>query len=112
MRYARLLPLLLLLFPIFGGNPGDGSNTCPTSGNKAVSSTRLVAGLVTVQAPSANTGNIYLGGSSLTTSRGIFITPGGSYTYPPQSNTQPYDLSAIRFACTVSADSITYNYVQ
>lgn len=111
-RITSIFILIAGLTVCFGGSAKDGLNTCPSSGNKQIATTRTVVGTLTVQAPSANTGLIYFGGETVSTTRGVAINPGGAFTYPPMGNTQPYDLSNIRFACTVTADTITYNYVQ
>lgn len=114
MRLLRFsLGAILLFVPVLpGGNVGNGSNTCPASGNKQISSTNTPASWVNVQAPSANTGYVYFGGLTTSTTSGDFITPGGSKFFPTAGNAGVYNLANIRFACTVTADTITFTYLQ
>ncbi len=105
------LPLCPPLVRAAGG--GQGSQTCPSSGSKRISSTSLKTTIWFVQAPSANTGQVYIGFSSgVTTSTGIYLNAGDSLTNPPQGNAATHDLSQVYIACTQSADSITYSYEQ
>lgn len=90
----------------------SGSNTCPASGAKQVSSTQIKATWVSIQAPSTNSGKIYFGGSTVSTSEGNYITAGGVNFFPPVSNSSFYDLRQIYFACGNSADTITISYAQ
>jgi|SRR5690349_21785378 len=109
LRFAALLLALALALP--AGNVSNGSNTCPTSGAKRISSTSIRAIHFTVQSVSSNMGIIYLGGPSVTTN-GVAIGAGDADTFPPASNTAQYDLSQIYFACSVNTDSIVYTYLQ
>jgi hypothetical protein len=109
---ALCFVLVLCLSILSGGQLIPGANTCPTSGAKAVSATSARSVTWTVQAPLANTGKIYIGGPTVTTSTGIALNPGDGYTNPSQGNAASYDLSQVYFACTVSGDSITYVYQQ
>jgi hypothetical protein len=119
-RFRLLLLVLLLVFSAaparqslaHAGNIGQGSATCPSSGAKQLSSTAAAYMWISFQAPLANTGRVYFGGSAVTTSTGNFILAGGNYAFLPVANTFPYQATNIYFACTVSGDSITYNYLQ
>lgn len=111
----RTLRLALLTFALVlrGGDLKSGSNTCPSSGAKAVSATsNTTASFWTVQAPVGNTGKIYLGGASITTATGVALFAGDSLTAPTHGNTQPYNLNRTFFACTVNTDTITFVYQQ
>lgn len=115
---SYLLGMLIgaaLLVELHGASFRNGSNTCPTSGAKQLSSTSIRASWVTVQspaAPSANTGRLHFGDSTVTTSNGVYISPGGTYTFPTEGNSAVYDLSNIYFACSVNTDIVNFNYLQ
>lgn len=109
----RLLVLLFILtIPIHSGALGTGSQTCPSSGRKQLSTTQTKALWISIQAPTANTGQVWVGGPAVTTSAGNFIAGGGSYFLPTAGNATTYDLSQTYIACTVGADSVTYTYHQ
>lgn len=110
LRFAALLLALAIALP--AGNVTSGSNTCPTSGAKKVSSTSTRAIHVTIQADTTNMGYIHLGGSAVTTSTGVYLGAGDANTLPPASNSAQYDLSQIYFACTVNTDTIVFTYLQ
>lgn len=105
----------LFIIAVFLANPAaikSGSNTCPSSGNKTVSSTNIRAIQVIVMGTSGNTGKVYVGGPTVTTSEGIYLNAGDTINFATQGNASAYDLSNIYFACTVSGDSIGFTYVQ
>lgn len=99
---------------------GNASNfksfktTCPTSGAKQVNSSQLKVVNATIQSPFANTGNIFIGDSAVSTSsvEGIQLLQGDSYTTPTQGNNAAYDLSGMYFACSTNTDSIQVIYNQ
>lgn len=94
------------------GATGNGSVTCPTSGAKQIASTGKAVTWLIVQSVSTNAGNIYFGGSAVSTSSGVYIIPGGSISFPTQGNTATYNLASIYFACATNTDSLTYTYQQ
>lgn len=110
----KLLTLLLIAFAVTAQAAAvkDVAQTCPSSGRIQVSSTQTKASAVFIQAPTTNTGLIYVGGSDVTTSNAAAIQAFGSFTFPAQANVQPYDLSQIFIACTVNTDVIRVTYVQ
>lgn len=113
IRLAALLLGLSLAIP--AGNIGNGSNTCPTSGTKKISSSSIRATQFTLQAPAApvsNTGYICIGGASVTTTTGACLGGGDSIFMPPVSNSAAYELNNIYFVCSVNTDLITYTYLQ
>jgi hypothetical protein len=97
---------------IRSGAIGQGSQTCPASGNKALSTVATRAVWVNVQGPSANTGQIYTGGPGVTTSTADFFGAYGGFFFPPEGGAATYQLNQIYIACTNSADSVTYKYGQ
>lgn len=90
----------------------SGSNSCPASGNKQVTSSKASAAWYVIQAPTANTGRVYIGDSGVTTSEGVFLSSGDSLSAPPRGNTASYNLADVYIACTETTDTITYVYAQ
>ena len=118
MRYLKLASLLVVfaiscgLSGLRAGNFSSGSQTCPGSGNKRVSSTSLKAVSWTMMAPGANTGYIAFGGSAVTTTTGPVLYALDSYTANPAGNSAMWDLSQVYIACSASGDKVVYTYVQ
>lgn len=111
---AQLLTLAVVQ-PAHAAGFFSGTRTCPSSGTQRLSTTSIKASWVVIQsplAPTPNTGRIHFGNSSVTTSLGVYINPGDSYNFPPQSNTQAHDLSQIYIACTVTSDIVNFDYAQ
>lgn len=114
---------LALIFPVAASlldaaALGSGSQTCPASGIKQLSTTQIKASWVQLQAPSGNTGAVGFGSTSVTVAascaaaRGNCLLANWTALLPPLANSQAYDLSQIFITCTVSADSLSYNYLQ
>lgn len=119
MLLRRTAATLLLLASLLLAGLNSGSQTCPSSGSKAViaaqsscpgASCKSISW--TIQAPVGNTGTVYVGGSTVTTSSGVALVAGASATSLTQGNAFPYDLTQTFIACTASGDSITFNYTQ
>lgn len=108
MRFFSLFTCLTLL--LFAGMPKTGSTTCPTSGNKQVNSTSAKALMYVIQAPSANTGSVCIGGSDVTTSNSPCLAAGQTMSGNPAGNAYVYDLSVIYFACTANTDTVRWSY--
>ena len=108
--------LLLVAAPVGrSANFLHGSVTCPGSGTAQLASTATKASFIVAQSPllpTPNTGRIHFGGSGVTTSGGVYILPGDSYSWPPEGNSAVFDLRQIYFACTVNSDIVTFDYVQ
>jgi len=112
---TRLFALFFLVMGLAvapAANVKSGSATCPSSGSKQVSTTSLKVIKLDIMAPLANTGTVYIGGSTISSTTGIPVTNASGYSFPPVSNSASYDLSNIYFACSQSADSITFLYLQ
>jgi hypothetical protein len=115
----RCLILTLVLSLVLSAGLNSGSQTCPSSGNKLViaavtscPANSCKSSTWTIQAPSGNTGKVYIGGSTVSTSVGVYLNAGDSASMPTLGNATPYDLTQVYIACTVAGDSIIYNYNQ
>jgi len=91
---------------------GTGSNTCPSSGAKQLSSTQRKVTWISIQSPSTNVGILYVGGASVASTQGNAVLPLGTSFLPPVSNSAAYDLSQTFFTCSNSADTVIYTYAQ
>lgn len=111
-KLLLLLPLLAFAcLPLGSAAFVSGNTACPSSGAKQVSSVAIFASSVTVQAPVANTGTIYVGGPTITTSSGVGLLATQSQSWgPAPSGTM--NLQTLYFACSVSGDSMSWNAVQ
>lgn len=103
-----VISLALLVFMAPAANVGNGTRTCPSSGNQPISTTSVRTPTYTIQAPVTNTGNVCFGGLGVTVSNSPCLSAGASYTAPTQGNAAPYDLAHVNMACTVSADVLKY----
>lgn len=116
MRKIRyLLPVLLLLVAVpvaHSSGFGSGTTTCPSSGAKAVSSTSTVVSTFVIQAPLSNAGTIYVGGSNVSSTIGNQLATSWSYSPPAHGQNTSFNLTGVFFACSNSADSIVYTYIQ
>lgn len=112
----RRLLLALFLFglslSLAAADLKNGVTSCPASGNAPVVTVGVKVSWYIIQAPLANTGNVTVGGSTVTTANSVILPPGYSLNSPPQGNTQPFDLSHIYIACTITGDQIRYVYTQ
>lgn len=104
----KKLVALLIICCISAVATGNGHTTCPSSGNKPLTSTQIFATSYTLQPDAANTGLICWGGNSVTTSTTACLSLGMTYTAPVKNSSNTYDLSQVFIACTVSADSVNY----
>lgn len=104
--FTLVLFLLALASATFSGDFVSGSATCPSSGNARVSTTGYNLMQLSVTATLTNAGYIHLGGSSVDTSSGGVLTPGGSYNASkPSAAVNP---ATLYFACTVNTDTLTW----
>lgn len=107
-----LSALLAIAFSLLrGASPISGTTTCPISGTRVLVSTSTKVSTYTIvapAAPTANTGVVCFGNTSITTTTGPCLLPGSSYTAPTQGNNAAYDLSQVSFACTVNTDTLKY----
>ena len=101
-----IVALLVLTLSAMAGDFVSGSTACPSSGAVQVSSNTYNLYELTVSANIANTGKIYLGGTTVNTSSGGVLVPGASYTATkPSAGVNP---KTLYFACSVNTDGITW----
>ena len=108
MRKVLLSMILLAVFAAttHSGTYVSGSASCPVSGNAQVSTTAYSVYSLTVTANIANTGYIHLGSPSVTTSTGGVLVAGGSFS--DSRSSAALNPASLYFACTASADGLTW----
>lgn len=114
LYFACTLVLLMvgLIVSLHAAGVFSGSNTCPSSGAKRVASTNTRAIAVSFFAPAGNMGLIHYGDSTVSTSVGYSTAASATFSLYPAGNAAVYDLYNIWFACSNSADTIRFTYVQ
>lgn len=87
------------------GSIGDGSKNVTTAGSRVqLSLTSVPCKKVNVQAKVANTGSIYIGGSTIAVNRGIELLPLASILLTVS------DLNLIYIDSSVNGEGVTYTY--
>lgn len=113
IAYSVFALCLLIATPIAHSSGfGSGSQTCPASGAKAVSSTSVAVSTFTIQAPFGNAGTVYVGGSNVSSTVGNQLPASWSFAPPAHGQNTSFNLTGVFFACSNSADSIVYTYIQ
>lgn len=113
IRVLVLCGLIAIPAALEAGNISNGAKTCPASGRIALSATSIKASWVSIQAPSTNSGSVYVGGSTVVvTTSANGLAANGAFFMPPLANVAPYELSQIYIACTNSGDLVTFTYFQ
>lgn len=102
---------MLLAIPTKSAGLINGSTSCPASGAIVVTTLSTPVSWAVIQAPSANTGVIYIGGvSTVSSTTTVGIAAFGSLTLQAKGNNAAnYDLGKnVWFACSQSGDKIVY----
>lgn len=104
MKLIKLSMLLILSAMLMHSDFVGGTQTCPTSGAKQVSTTPYALYSVAVVPYSNNTGTITIGGSTVVASANTGLSPGDTFgTTKPNAGVNP---STLYMACTASGDSV------
>lgn len=84
---------------------GDGSQTVTTAGTRVqLSASSVACKKVHIQAKSANTGSIYVGGSTIAAGRGIELFATASVTL------EVSNLNLVYIDSSANGDGVTYTY--
>lgn len=108
---GTLFLLLVMITPTKSAGLINGTTSCLASGAVVVTALSTPVSWAVIQAPSANTGVIYVGGSSTVSSTTtVGIAAFGSLTLQAKGNNAAnYDLGKnVWFACSQSGDKIVY----
>lgn len=92
----------------------DGSQTVPAAGTRVQLLTDYAPCFtLTIQAVNPaggdNTGNIYLGGRTIADGRGLRLSPGTYFTFPPQE-TNAYNVADFWIDAETSDDGVQFVY--
>ena len=89
----------------------DGSRTVTTAGTRVtLVSTRTPAAWVIVQANHDNTDAVYVGGSTVSSTRGARLLAGDSVTIPQMAGVGAYDLQTVYVDAAVGGEGVRYIY--
>lgn len=87
------------------GTIGSGTKSVATAGVRVLlSSASVPCKKVNIQASANNTGNIYIGDSTVSSANGIFLSPTFSYQMTPNN------LNIVYLDADTSGNSVTYLY--
>ncbi len=78
-----------------------------------ISATSLLVGAVMIQADPSNSGNIFVGDSSVASTNGIVVAPGSALPFDPQvlrANDEFFDLSQIYIDAATNGDFVRVIY--
>ncbi len=90
----------------------DGTKEVATAGTRVpLKAARTDAYGLSVHAPAANTGTIFIGGPTVSATSGIEVAKGTSYTFPPLPLGMTYDLNLIYADAATSGDDIKFVYL-
>ena len=107
--------LVLFLFPLLlWAAVKDGVVTVAVAGTRQpLIATRTPAVWITVQCHPDNTGDCYVGGSTIADGRGVELAPGDSHHFPTMGEFRDYyDLSQIYADVAVNGNRLLYVYAQ
>ena len=112
MKTSRVISGLLLCSVVLIASLLDGSKTVTTAGTRVqLSSTQVLAVNVSIQAKAANTGVIYVGGATISSSRGVALAAGDTLALLPMARqNEYYDLQSIWLDASVNGEGVTYAY--
>ena len=87
----------------------DGTKAVAAAGTaEAQSATVVKVHWITVQALVDNTGNVFLGASTIADGRGVELTAGQSHHFPAPSGAHYYDLSTFYADVDTNGDGVSW----
>jgi len=112
MRTKRIISAGLLCAVLLFASLLDGSKAVTTAGTRVqLSSTQILVVSLSIQASSSNTGVIYVGGPTISSTRGVALSAGDTLALLPMARqNEYYDLRSIWLDASVSAEGVTYAY--
>ena len=110
--FTGILTVVFLLAGIaLQAGMGDGKKTVTAAGTaEALASTSTECIWVIVTAKPANTGSVYIGGSTVDATRGTPLLPGESVGIPGITPYNLYDLALIYVDAAVNGEGVTFSY--
>lgn len=112
MKVLRMISALMLCAAMLFASLFDGTATVTTAGTRVqLSATQILAVSVSIQAKAANTGVIYVGGPTISSSRGVALSAGDTLALLPMArHNEYYDLRAIWLDASVNGEGVAYAY--
>lgn len=112
MKLSKMISALLFGAILLFASLLDGTTTVTTAGTRVqLSATQILAVNVSIQAKAANTGVIYVGGPTISSSRGVALNAGDTLALLPMArHNEYYDLRSIWLDASVSGEGVTYAY--
>ncbi len=111
-RIILSLVLVLLLTGTGLARNFDGVQTVTAAGTaEALASARTMAFTVTAQAIETNTDAVFVGASTVDSTRGAYLLAGDSYTFPEHPN-NVYDLREIFVDAAVNGEGVRFTYAR
>lgn len=88
-----------------------GTQTVTTAGTRvALTAVRTAASWLIVTGRPANVGNIFVGGADVTSTNGIPVAAGGSFSFPDVGGPTYLDLKDIYIDAANNGDQVIYIY--
>lgn len=75
-----------------------------------LASSRTAACWVSIQAPTTNTLNVYVGDKTVAAANGQAVAPGGAFFYPPVSDINMYNLAEIYVDADTNGNAVRVLY--
>jgi len=112
MNFSRrqFLAILLLVPGLLLAEIKDGNKTVTAAGTAEALGSNESCVWVTVQAAPGNTGNIYVGASTVSSTRGVELAPGDSQHFSMITRGDHYNLAEIWVDAATSADTVKFIY--
>lgn len=109
-KIASIFVLAILLTAPAFAETLAGNKNVTTAGTQVtlVATTNSVAWVI-IQAKTANTGSIYLGGPDVASTDGIELLSGDTFTFPVERGFQ-YDLLKIWIDSSVNGEGVVFTY--
>ena len=86
------------------GNIGDGSKNVTAAGTAEALGSSAKCNWIAIAAKSANTGNIYVGGSTIDSTRGIPLAAGESISIPASN------IASVYIDADTNGEGVTFMY--
>lgn len=89
----------------------DGSKTVVAAGTRvALASERTMCAWLQVQANPANTGDVYVGGSTVSSVSGLVLGPGDTVPILPMAGSDVHDLREVHVDAAVNGEGVKFIY--
>ena len=106
---SLLIALLSAVLCVAGVS--NGAKAVTSAGTaEALSATSIPVVEVVIQAELDNTGNVYVGGSTVSSTSGVELEPGASLTFGNIQKNEWFNLNEIYIDAATSSDGVKFTY--